>query len=110
MSTSVVRRCEAEWALVVVEWRRSAKTKRAFAAERGINANTLGWWCVEVARRERERVGTRFAEIALTSTNLTGNKYRLVVEMQYRAGIAWVKFIGTHAQYNRIDVETVNDY
>jgi len=26
--------------------------------------------------------------------NIGGNKYRLVVEMQYRANIAWVKFIG----------------
>ena len=51
--------------MVVVEWRRSAKTKRAFAAERGINANTLGWWCVEVARRERERVWPRFAEAVI---------------------------------------------
>jgi mRNA interferase HigB len=29
--------------------------------------------------------------------------------MQYRAGIAWIKFIGTHAQYDKIDVETVNE-
>lgn len=42
--------------------------------------------------------------------NIAGNKYRLVVEMQYRAGIAWIKFVGTHAQYDTIDVETVNDY
>jgi len=42
--------------------------------------------------------------------NMGGNKYRLVVEMQYRAGIVWVKFVGTHAQYDRIDVENVNDY
>ena len=42
--------------------------------------------------------------------NIGGHKYRLVVEMQYRAGIAWVKFIGTHAQYDLIDVETVNEY
>lgn len=42
--------------------------------------------------------------------NIGGNKYRLVVEMQYRAGIAWVKFVGTHAQYDDIDVETVNEY
>ncbi len=42
--------------------------------------------------------------------NLAGNKYRLVVETQYRAGIVWVKFIGTHAQYDRINVETANDY
>jgi len=42
--------------------------------------------------------------------NLGGNKYRLVVEMQYCAGIVWVKFIGTHEQYDKIDVESVNDY
>jgi mRNA interferase HigB len=42
--------------------------------------------------------------------NIGGNKYRLVVEMQYQAGIAWVKFVGTHEQYDQIDVETVNDY
>ena len=35
---------------------------------------------------------------------------RLVVEVRYRAGIVWVKFIGTHAQYDKIDVETVNEY
>lgn len=42
--------------------------------------------------------------------NIAGNKYRLVVEMQYRAGIAWVKFVGTHARYDRINVESVNEY
>lgn len=41
--------------------------------------------------------------------NIGGNKYRLVVEMQYRAGIAWVKFVGTHARYDEINVETVNE-
>ena len=41
--------------------------------------------------------------------NVGGNKYRLVVEVQYQAGIVWVKFVGTHAQYDRIDVESVND-
>lgn len=42
--------------------------------------------------------------------NIAGNKYRLVVEMQYQAGMVWVKFVGTHAQYDKINVETVNEY
>jgi mRNA interferase HigB len=42
--------------------------------------------------------------------NIGGNKYRLVVEMQYRANIAWVKFVGTHEQYDKIDVESINEY
>ena len=42
--------------------------------------------------------------------NIGGNKYRLVVEIQYRAGIVWVKFIGTHTQYDKINVENVNEY
>jgi mRNA interferase HigB len=42
--------------------------------------------------------------------NIGGNKYRLVVEIQYRAGIVWVKFIGTHHQYDTINVENVNEY
>ena len=42
--------------------------------------------------------------------NIGGNKYRLVVEMQYRANIAWVKFIGTDEQYDKIEVESINEY
>ena len=41
--------------------------------------------------------------------NIAGNKYRLVIEMQYQAGIAWVKFISTHAQYDKINVENINE-
>ncbi len=42
--------------------------------------------------------------------NISGNKYRLVVEVQYQAGIVWVKFVGTHAMYDQINVETVDEY
>jgi mRNA interferase HigB len=41
--------------------------------------------------------------------NVGGNEYRLVIAIQYHAGIVWVTFVGTHAQCGRIDVETVND-
>ena len=39
--------------------------------------------------------------------NVAGNKYRLVVAVHFGAGIVLVKFVGTHAEYDRIDVRTV---
>ena len=39
--------------------------------------------------------------------NIAGNKYRLVVKIDYSRGNVYIRFIGTHRQYDRIDVETV---
>lgn len=40
--------------------------------------------------------------------DLGGNKYRLVVHVSFAFGRVLVKFIGTHAEYDRIDPETVS--
>ena len=39
--------------------------------------------------------------------NIKGNDYRLVVAMAYRYEAAYIKFIGTHAQYDEIDAQTI---
>lgn len=39
--------------------------------------------------------------------NIKGNDYRLVVAVAYRFGALYVKFVGTHAQYDAIDAQTV---
>ena len=38
---------------------------------------------------------------------LKGNDYRLVVEIDYRRRTVYIRFIGTHAEYDRIDVQEV---
>jgi mRNA interferase HigB len=39
--------------------------------------------------------------------NIKGNAYRLVVAIDYRRQIIFVKWLGTHVQYDKIDVKTV---
>ena len=39
--------------------------------------------------------------------NIGGNKYRLVMAICFKTGFALVKFVGTHAEYDKIDVSTV---
>ena len=39
--------------------------------------------------------------------NIKGNDYRLVVAINYRHQIVFVKWIGTHGDYDKIDVKTV---
>lgn len=39
--------------------------------------------------------------------NIKGNDYRLVVAVDFEKAIVWIKWIGTHKAYDRIDVTEV---
>ena len=39
--------------------------------------------------------------------DIGGNKYRLVVRVSYEYGQVLIKFVGTHAEYDRVDVRSV---
>lgn len=39
--------------------------------------------------------------------NIKGNDCRLVVAVDFEKGIVWIKWIGTHKDYDKIDVEEV---
>lgn len=39
--------------------------------------------------------------------NIKGNNYRLVVKIDYTYGLVYICFVGTHAEYDSVDAETV---
>jgi mRNA interferase HigB len=39
--------------------------------------------------------------------NIAGNKYRIVVWINYPYRVVYVRFVGTHAQYDRIDAQGI---
>ena len=39
--------------------------------------------------------------------NIKGNNYRLIVRINYKYGIVWIRFIGTHAEYDKVDANRI---
>ena len=39
--------------------------------------------------------------------NIKGNDYRLVAAVHYRFAIVYIRFVGAHREYDRIDAETI---
>ncbi|MBP7568293.1 MAG: type II toxin-antitoxin system HigB family toxin [Burkholderiaceae bacterium] len=57
-------------------------------------------------------IKTRYASASFLGRNrvvfnIKGNDYRLIVAVAYRFSAVYVKFVGTHAQYDAVDAETV---
>lgn len=57
-------------------------------------------------------IKTRYATASVVSSdrvvfNIKGNSYRLVVAIDFERSIVFVKWIGSHAAYDDIDVRTV---
>jgi mRNA interferase HigB len=64
------------------QWRNSAELKAHYGSASIINADRVVF-------------------------NICGNKFRLVARINYASRTVFVRFVGTHRQYDRIDVETI---
>ena len=63
-------------------------------------------WDGPVAVKEKYRSASVVGDNRIVF-NIAGNKYRLVVKFNYPYRTGYVRFIGTHAEYDAIDVETI---
>jgi len=75
----------------------------------------LDAWFYEVSKaawKNTADVKRRYATASIVSAerivfNIKGNDYRLVVAVDFEKAIVWIKWIGTHGEYDRIDVTEV---
>lgn len=85
------------------------------AQDRPALEKALNSWYSEVRSatwRSTADVKQRYRTASIVSVerivfNICGNKYRLIVAVDFHKGIVWIKWIGTHADYDRIDAKDV---
>jgi mRNA interferase HigB len=64
------------------------------------------------ALAQRRRHQTTYAAASIVTAdrvvfNVRGNSHRLVVSADFEKSIVWIKWLGTHREYDRIDVTRV---
>ena len=93
----------------------SVKTLRDFWTRHPGAKQPLLAWHDEACKAEWKQpadIKTQYASASILKNrrvvfNIKGNDYRLIVAVAYKLGIVYIKFVGTHAQYDSVDAQTV---
>jgi mRNA interferase HigB len=93
----------------------AVKTLKQYAKKKKDAEQPLFAWYEEACKAEWENHNELKAQIRNASVigdkrvvfNIHGNKYRLIVDMEYRLQIIFIVWIGTHVEYDKIDAKKV---
>ena len=76
--------------------------------------SVLAWYEeVSIAKwKNHNQLKQQYSNASIISTrrvvfNVHGNNYRLVVDIEYKLGIVFIVWIGTHKAYDNIEVKTI---
>ena len=77
--------------------------------------NLRTWYAeaIEASWLTPEQVKAQFPKASIIANNrvvfdIAGDRYRLIVSMNYKFQSAYIKFFSTHSEYDRIDAATVD--
>lgn len=93
----------------------SRQTLRQFWENHADAEEALKSWFKEAEHadwRAPEEIKKRYSSTDLLPGNrvvfnIKGNSYRIVVQIHYNTGTVYVRFVGTHAEYDKINAETI---
>ena len=93
----------------------SRKTLHDFWQKHGDAKGPLTCWYQEVSKShwsDPSEIKARYATASFLDHNrvvfnIKGNTYRLVCSVAYRQRAVFIKFIGTHAEYDKLDASKV---
>ncbi len=89
----------------------SRKTLRDFWKKHADSEEALKSWYREAEKARWKNFNDLKSEYPSASIlkdnkivfNIKGNNYRLIVKMNFEFQISWILFVGTHAEYDKID-------
>jgi len=91
------------------------RTLREFWERHAAAEQPLKAWFREAAASEwagPEDVKRRYSHASILKGNrvvfnIGGNKYRLIVQISYDYKVIYIRFVGSHEAYDKVDAETV---